>query len=86
MEHTTEKKISNTIKKLSFEQAMQELESVVNALDSSSTTLDNSIELYSKGVELRKHCETILNDAKLKVQKIIASDGNVQNLKEIEIV
>ena len=41
---------------------------------------------YSKGVELRKHCETILNDAKLKAQKIIASDGNVQNLKEIEIV
>lgn len=85
MEHTSEKKLSNSIKKLSFEQAMLELESIVMALDSNSITLDQSIEFYSKGVELRKHCENILNDAKLKVQKIIAEDGNLQKLKEIDI-
>ena len=85
MEHLSEKKLSNSIKKLSFEQAIQELESIVNALDSNTVTLDQSIEFYSKGVELRKHCENILNDAKIKVQKIIADEGNIQNIKELDI-
>lgn len=85
MDHSSEKKISNSVKKLSFEQAMNELELIVNALDSNSTTLDQAIEFYSKGVELRKHCERILSEAKLKVQKIIANDGDIQNLKEIDM-
>lgn len=85
MEHTLEKKISGSIKKLSFEQAMNELENIVNALESNSVTLDQSIEFYSKGVELRKHCENILSNAKLRVHKIIEDDLNNPNLKEIDI-
>jgi len=64
-----------SIKDLSFEKALGELEDIVRKLESGDIELDASIKLYSKGVELKNHCDEILANAKLKVEKIIASEG-----------
>lgn len=59
------------IAEYSYEEAFQELESIVDQLEKAgSVTLDNSIVLYERGVELRKHCEKILADAKLRIEKV----------------
>lgn len=64
------------IKKLSFEEAMSELEKIVNSLESGQIGLENAIEFYSKGIALKEHCEKKLQDAKLKVEKISSINNN----------
>ena len=63
------------IKQLSFEQSLGELEDIVRKLESGATELESAIDLYSRGVSLKEHCEQILARSKLKVEKIIAADG-----------
>ena len=69
-ESSSQSQTKKTIKQLSFEEAMSELEHIVTELEQGNTSLDTSITFYTRGVELKKHCEKKLNEAKLKVQKI----------------
>ena len=65
------------IKKMSFEEALSELEVIVNGLDSGKIQLDDAIENYTRGSALKKHCEKKLNEAKLKIEKIVFDkEGN----------
>ena len=59
---------------MSFEAAMAELEDIVQGLEGGQVDLDASISLYSRGALLKRHCETKLNAASEKVEKIVA-DG-----------
>ena len=64
------------ITKLSFEDALKELENIVRGLESGETSLDHSIQAYERGAALRKHCEAKLSEAKARVEKItLGSDG-----------
>ena len=58
------------VKKMSFEEAIAELEQVVNRLDSGEVPLDESIALYERGAALKAHCEAKLNEADAKVRQI----------------
>ena len=55
---------------LSFEQAVEELEKIVAALERGDVPLDRSIEIYERGEALKKHCETLLNAAESRIEKI----------------
>lgn len=67
------------IKKLSFEDAMKELEMIINKLQSGQQSLDNAIEDFTRGTILKDHCEKKLTEAKLKIEKIIAKeDGTIK--------
>ena len=69
------------IEKMSFEQALAELEQVVNKLESGDTPLDTSIDLYERGAALRAHCEAKLAAAEEKVAKITSdAAGNATGL------
>lgn len=61
------------IEKLSFEEAMRELEATVGKLETGEATLEESIELYERGAKLRKHCEGRLREAEERVEKITLS-------------
>ena len=68
--------ISPDITKLSFEEALDQLEDIVSKLEDGSINLDESIEEYTRGVHLKNHCETKLKEATLKVEQItIDKDG-----------
>lgn len=68
---------SNTeIKNMSFENALKELESIVSKLENGQMELEKAIESYTRGSELKKHCEKKLSEAKLKIEKITKSDSN----------
>ena len=76
--------IPNDITKLSFEQALAELEEIVENLENGSIDLEKSIEFYTRGSHLKAHCQQKLNDAVLKLEEIkVSSDGKVSK-KEIE--
>lgn len=62
------------IPQLSFEQAMQELETIVRRLESGEASLEESLNDYKRGTALKAHCQKTLNDARLSVEKIMQSD------------
>jgi exodeoxyribonuclease VII small subunit len=55
---------------LSFEQAVAELETIVARLERGDVALDQSIAIYERGEALKKHCETLLNAAEARIEKI----------------
>lgn len=64
------------LSKLSFEDALKELEVIVAKLESGDAALDESIGLYARGEALRAQCETRLKDAQARIEKItLGSDG-----------
>ncbi|MBI3419300.1 MAG: exodeoxyribonuclease VII small subunit [Proteobacteria bacterium] len=63
---------------LSFEEALAELEKIVRNLEDGKIRLDEAVAAYERGAALKRHCETKLREAQLKVEKIVlAEDGSV---------
>ena len=59
-----------TIKDMSFEQSLKELEDIVTRLERGDVELERSIAIYERGETLRKHCDDLLKRAEAKVEKI----------------
>lgn len=59
-------------KKISFEEAMEQLEEIIYKLESGSVSLEESVELYKKGSELAEICR----------QKLIKAEGEILLLKK----
>jgi len=59
---------------LSFEKALAELEGIVRQLESGEVELERSIEIYERGAALRAHCDSKLQAAELKVEKIVRGE------------
>ena len=67
-----------SIVSLSFEKALEELESIVKDLETGRASLEDSINAYARGVALRKHCERRLQEAQLKIEQIsVDSQGTL---------
>lgn len=64
-----------TISELSFEEALKALEQVVRRLEGGEVPLDESIDLYERGENLRAHCQSRLNAAQARIEKIVAGEG-----------
>lgn len=62
------------IEKMSFEQALAELETIVQQLESGEVELERSIAIYERGAALRAHCDGKLKEAELKVEKIVRGE------------
>lgn len=58
------------IKKLSFEESFSELETIIKKMENGEVKLDESVSLYERGVQLKNHCEELLKQSKLKIEKI----------------
>ena len=67
--------VQKDIEKLSFEEALAQLEKIVSALESGDVELEKSIELYERGNALKAHCEARLKAAEAKVEKIRLSES-----------
>ena len=55
---------------MSFEVAMEELETIVARLEKGEAKLDEAISDYERGALLRRHCEARLREAREKVEKV----------------
>ena len=61
---------------LSFEDALRALEEIVRKLESGEVPLDETITLYDRGEQLRGHCQTRLDAAQARIEKIVTgADG-----------
>ncbi len=66
------------LQSLSFEQALEKLEAIVEEIDSDAVDLERAIAAYEHGVQLRDHCERLLNEAQERITKIRIKDGSVE--------
>src|SRR3990170_5801060 len=66
-----ESKIPPDIAKLSFEDALDELQALVRTLEKGESKLDQAVQAYERGVALKRHCEVKLREAQAKVDKIV---------------
>ena len=66
------------IAKLSFEDALAELEQIVGRLEAGRSKLDDAIAAYERGALLKRHCEAKLREAQMKVEQIqLQPDGSL---------
>ena len=67
--------------KISFEDALKNLEEIVENLNNDDLNLEEAISAYEKGMELKKICEKRLKEAKLRIENIknekIETDDNL---------
>lgn len=63
---------------LNFEEALSALEEIVRNLENGQVSLEDSIEIYTRGTQLRQHCDNKLKDASQRIEKITkAQDGSL---------
>ncbi|MEA3506885.1 MAG: exodeoxyribonuclease VII small subunit [Elusimicrobiota bacterium] len=70
---------------INFEDAIQELEDITSKLSEGSLELDKSIELFERGMELKKICSKYLGKAEAKIKKLVEKDGKYEeaNMEDI---
>ena len=59
---------SKADKKPDFEGALTELEGLVSKLESGDLSLDQSLACFKRGVELTRHCQSVLDEAQKAVE------------------
>ena len=64
-------------KELSFEDSLKKLEDIVDQLDSGEVDLEKSVELYKKGMDLKKICEEKLKKAELQIKQIKIENNKI---------
>jgi exodeoxyribonuclease VII small subunit len=55
---------------LSFERAIEELESIVKRLEEGKVPLEESVAIYERGEALKRRCDELLRQAEARVEKI----------------
>lgn len=71
-------KIPADIRKMSFEDALAEMEDIVRHMESGQVKLEDAIDGYARGAQLKKHCQAKLKDAHARIEKIvIGPDGDI---------
>jgi exodeoxyribonuclease VII small subunit len=65
------------IDQLTFEAALQELESLVARLESGQVSLEESISLYERGAKLKAHCDARLKSAQMRVDQIVETPSGL---------
>jgi exodeoxyribonuclease VII small subunit len=61
--------------KLSFEEAMQQLEDIVEQLEEGDVPLEEAISIYKKGMELSKLCHDKLRNVEEQLTEILTENG-----------
>ena len=70
----TPKKTCPDPKQMSFEQAVQELESIIERIEQGEVGLEQSLDEYRRGGTLIKRCRDILDVAEQQIEKMTAQE------------
>ena len=70
MPKASAKKSEKLIEEMSYEEALAELESIVDSLEDGQSPLEESMKLFERGRILAGYCNSLLDSAQLRVQKL----------------
>lgn len=74
--------MSDTKTQPDFEKSLEELEALVEKMEQGELTLEQSLQHFERGVALSRECQTALEQARLRVEKLLDDDGNTAPLDE----
>jgi exodeoxyribonuclease VII small subunit len=66
-------------KKLTFEQAMEQLEGIVEQLEEGDVPLEEAISIYKQGMDLSRLCHSKLKTVEDQLTQILREDGELEN-------
>ncbi|BBB46902.1 exodeoxyribonuclease VII small subunit [Pelolinea submarina] len=69
------------VDQMHYEEALQELEEILETLEGEARGLDETMNLYERGRALVQHCQTLLEQADLKVRQLDRND-EIQDAEE----
>ncbi|WP_407159379.1 exodeoxyribonuclease VII small subunit [Bradyrhizobium sp. STM 3557] len=74
------------VKKLSFERAIEELETIVKRLEEGKVPLEESVTIYERGEALKRRCEELLRQAEARVEKITTdASGQAAGVEPLDV-
>ena len=74
------------VKKMPFERAIDELESIVKRLEEGKVPLEESVAIYERGEALKRRCEELLRQAEARVEKItLNTDGKPTGSEPLDV-
>ena len=71
-------------KSMGFEDALSELETLVIGLESGEQSLEESLAQFERGISLARHCQQSLKTAEQKVQVLMKSSENEDELVDLD--
>ena len=60
-----------------FEKALAELEKLVDDMEQGNLSLEDSLKRFEKGIALSSECQQALQNAELKVKKLVEKNGRL---------
>jgi len=74
------------IKKMAFEQAIDQLETIVKRLEEGKVPLEESVAIYERGEALKRRCDELLRQAEARVDKITTdASGQVTGTEPLDV-
>ena len=68
-------------KELSFEENLNNLETIVKDLESGNVPLDDAINKFTEAMKIAKTCDEKLKNAEENLNKILNKDGTLSEFK-----
>ncbi len=65
---------SEPVEKMSYEQALAELEEIIETLESAQPALEEALKLFERGQALSQRCTTLLEQADLRVRQLTGQE------------
>src|SRR5258705_2179293 len=74
------------VDRLSFERAIEELETIVKRLEDGKVPLEESVSIYERGEVLKRRCEHLLRQAEARVEKIaLDASGRPRGTEPLDV-
>jgi exodeoxyribonuclease VII small subunit len=74
------------VDRLSFERAIEELETIVKRLEDGKVPLEESVAIYERGEVLKRRCEHLLRLAEARVEKIaLDASGKPKGTEPLDV-
>jgi exodeoxyribonuclease VII small subunit len=74
------------VEALSFERAIEELETIVKRLEEGKVPLEESVAIYERGEALKRRCEQLLRQAEARVEKItLDASGKPKGTEPLDV-
>ena len=67
--------------KPTFEESLQELESIVQRLEKGDVPLEEALDKFQEGIVLSRNLKNTLKDAEETLAKIVTEDGTEENFE-----
>ncbi len=69
--------MSEKKEKITFEEAIEQLETIVSQLEEGDVPLEKALDMYQKGIGLSKICQDKLSKVETQMTKLMTEDGEV---------